>query len=425
MKHRWISTSLSLVVAGALGTALFLRDNSVAQIQNLPATVATAPIISNAVEYISPVNSFQSITWSSDELAAMPRAVVVVAGTTLPFRWAHYVGGGGTWSADWGTINSNGDYTAPAFLPPFGTDTISYHRSDGFTELIELRIVPNPNINNSDKTAIKRVYWRSDGQAGTTANPVNNVSISHEGKFVPLATDEELPLLPQLADQLTPNITSYSATLVQHVPVKGFENLLDVSPIVVVYDSNNPVQVARVVPILSDSTIAMRYATEQDAPCSSEIETNNANSLSGNLVSAPKCKCKNAQITYDIQKVSLKEKRGPTVVTLGIVTAANTGTINANLAQAIGGSYSITISGSMNLLDRQWYYMYEQKRHKYQCRNGKPTYIGTDIRSKTDTHHFYTPWWAWAFDWSAGQLHTVPNQPELVEYGYWTDWTGA
>ena len=59
---------------------------------------------------------------------------------------------GGTWDSQFGTVDANGTYTAPSFTPPEGLDYVHYTDAGGNNVYISVRIMPNPDIPNSDKT---------------------------------------------------------------------------------------------------------------------------------------------------------------------------------------------------------------------------------------------------------------------------------
>lgn len=59
---------------------------------------------------------------------------------------------GGTWDTNFGTINTSAIYTAPRFTPPEGLDRIHYTDPNNNEVWINVRILPNPAILNSDQT---------------------------------------------------------------------------------------------------------------------------------------------------------------------------------------------------------------------------------------------------------------------------------
>jgi len=59
---------------------------------------------------------------------------------------------GGIWTPEFGTVDANGTYTAPSFTPPEGLDYVQYTDASGNDVFINVRIMPNPDIPNSDKT---------------------------------------------------------------------------------------------------------------------------------------------------------------------------------------------------------------------------------------------------------------------------------
>lgn len=59
---------------------------------------------------------------------------------------------GGTWSANFGTIDASGIYTAPSFTPPEGLDRLHYTDPNSNDIWINVRVLPNPAIPNSDQT---------------------------------------------------------------------------------------------------------------------------------------------------------------------------------------------------------------------------------------------------------------------------------
>lgn len=58
---------------------------------------------------------------------------------------------GGAWDTQFGTVDPNGVYTAPSFTPPEGLDRIHYLDPQGDDVYVDVRIMPNPAIPNSDQ----------------------------------------------------------------------------------------------------------------------------------------------------------------------------------------------------------------------------------------------------------------------------------
>ncbi len=75
-------------------------------------------------------------------------AIKVPAGTNYRLKTEN-VSGGGIWSATFGTIDSSGNYYAPAYMPPFGTDEIKYV-AGGVESRLVVVIEPNSSLPNSD-----------------------------------------------------------------------------------------------------------------------------------------------------------------------------------------------------------------------------------------------------------------------------------
>lgn len=59
---------------------------------------------------------------------------------------------GGTWDASFGTVDASGTYTAPSFTPPEGLDRIHYLDPQSNDVYIDIRVLPNPDIPDSDQT---------------------------------------------------------------------------------------------------------------------------------------------------------------------------------------------------------------------------------------------------------------------------------
>ena len=59
---------------------------------------------------------------------------------------------GGAWVSDFGTVDASGVYTAPSFTPPEGVDRLHYTDSASNDVWVTVRILPNPDIPNSDQT---------------------------------------------------------------------------------------------------------------------------------------------------------------------------------------------------------------------------------------------------------------------------------
>jgi hypothetical protein len=52
----------------------------------------------------------------------------------------------GYWSADWGTINQSGQYTAPSFMPPAGFDTVTFTYETGGEYRTSFQIIQQPGV---------------------------------------------------------------------------------------------------------------------------------------------------------------------------------------------------------------------------------------------------------------------------------------
>lgn len=63
---------------------------------------------------------------------------------------------GGTWDALWGSIQSNGTYTAPSNIPLGGLDTVTYTDPSPFQKvlILTLRVLPNPDIPGSENPRV-------------------------------------------------------------------------------------------------------------------------------------------------------------------------------------------------------------------------------------------------------------------------------
>ncbi len=363
------------------------------------------------IEQATPNTATNEIAWTQAELDKMTKAVLIMAGKTIQF---HHTNGqqitmSGTWQANWGTITTSGEYTAPVFMPPFGVDVITYTNSSGFSETITLRILPNPDLTDSEKTPIKRVSWRSDDQyrPEVFTNAADNIPGIHDPlpaneRVVALATDESLPLLDSYMGQQNLPAKIISNQSYNIVPVYGQQ--LSNSPIIVSNENNVSLALVSLVPQVSQTIAANRAAPIVDPdPCLG---------------------CTAGEIKYDEQQPSGPTITGPTAIILGTATRSDQGNINGKIGELLGGAYTITITIAISLVDQQTFYDYSQKRHKYQCRNKKWICIGTEVRKRRDIHHKYSPWWAWILDW-------VPGRPvgglkgTYVEKGDYSEWGGA
>lgn len=119
-------------------------------------------------------------SYSAAELATMPTVLLLEAGKKLPLRLNPAAKGFGpqaTWRARFGAIDSQGNYTAPPYMPAFGEDTITYEDLTARltkTVRITVRILPNPAIPGSKDTpyihssAISKVFMSRSNQINTS-----------------------------------------------------------------------------------------------------------------------------------------------------------------------------------------------------------------------------------------------------------------
>ena len=133
--------------------------------------------------------------WTTEETRRMIPVALVQAGDVLelfvvPNRTSQP---GGTWEAVFGTITAHGVYTAPSFMPAMGLDTITYHSPNGWLEIVDIRIVPNPKIPGSDQTpylSCPKEIYQGNYKPAVPAS-------AHTGKTVfRTAKENESPMSP-------------------------------------------------------------------------------------------------------------------------------------------------------------------------------------------------------------------------------------
>jgi hypothetical protein len=72
-----------------------------------------------------------------------------MAGVTYDFNTFVPQGATGTWIARFGSIDSNGNYIAPSYMPPGAEDRITYHDTSGKFLVMSVHIRANPHIVDS------------------------------------------------------------------------------------------------------------------------------------------------------------------------------------------------------------------------------------------------------------------------------------
>lgn len=189
--HRcpWQRGTARVAVLGAvaallgLGTFALQREASSTPVTAIP--VATTTAATGALDACqAPLMSMIVGQPGIDEVENMEQVVLLQAGKTLALRvLATSKGGfaspertatiqaGGTWSADFGTINQNGDYVAPPHTPPFGLDTVKYEDRQGTEVHLQIRILPNPALPGSGSTPYVQAPWSVDGSTPPVPYP--------------------------------------------------------------------------------------------------------------------------------------------------------------------------------------------------------------------------------------------------------------
>lgn len=316
----------------------------------------------------------------------------------------------GVWSADWGTITATGQYTAPAFLPPYGTDTVTYTTPQGISERVNVRVVPSAGLPESGQSPVKRVSWLSTDQyrpevflTGGDELPGIHDPLDPAQKVLAIGYDETLPALDGYLPHGQAPAYQISSSAYRRVPTVG-STLLTESPILM-EETGSPVAVVALLPNPSQAVVESRTTPiTEETPCPSG--------------------CVEGEVEPQEQQPSAPTITGPVPIGLGSVSKSDQGNINGKIGDVLGAAYTVTITAVINLVDQQTFYDYTQKRHKYQCQNKQWKYIGTEARKRRDIHHKYSPWWAWIVDW-------VPGRPKgglkgtYVEKGTWSDWGGA
>lgn len=100
-----------------------------------------------------------------------------MAGVTYQFRTnpASNLPSGGTWSCEYGTVTSSGDYSAPIFQPPWGQDTITYEAPNGDIARLDILITQNPSIPGSGYPKYIRVPAGTLATTSLEQNPTAEV----------------------------------------------------------------------------------------------------------------------------------------------------------------------------------------------------------------------------------------------------------
>ena len=92
-------------------------------------------------------------TYSPAEIAGLRTVLLLPAGASLPLSVAEPKSG--VWKAEFGIIDSKGNYTAPPYTPPSGEDEITFTENDKLnlkTFTVLVRILPNPSLPGSSHT---------------------------------------------------------------------------------------------------------------------------------------------------------------------------------------------------------------------------------------------------------------------------------
>lgn len=97
-------------------------------------------------------------SYSPREIATLPTSLLLQAGKKLPLivnTEQKNVKPGGTWSAEYGVVDKDGEYTAPPYTPQEGIDTLTYQAPQGSavnSVAVRIHILPNPQIPGSQYT---------------------------------------------------------------------------------------------------------------------------------------------------------------------------------------------------------------------------------------------------------------------------------
>lgn len=101
---------------------------------------------------------------------------------------------GGAWDTDFGTVDTDGAYTAPSFTPPEGLDRVHYADANGNDVYINVRILPNPSIPNSDKTPTVTFDYMTGNSSAQSSGQSPQAANTEDGPFAP--TGKTIVVLP-------------------------------------------------------------------------------------------------------------------------------------------------------------------------------------------------------------------------------------
>lgn len=194
-----------------------------------------------------------------------PTITKLMAGVTYQFRIdpQSTVPTGGTWSAQYGTVDAQGNYTAPTYQPPWGQDKLTYHAPDGIEESnLTILVAANPDLPDSGYPRYIRVPGNWDDHNNIEGNPQAQLISGADGSVVETgdlgSLAEEWPKLPTLDadDEVAgPPVTSDCTDLVADTTVPVGQEQMSAATVVaqdvvgsvsdalvVVLPANQPVQ---------------------------------------------------------------------------------------------------------------------------------------------------------------------------------------
>ena len=143
-------------------------------------------------------------------------AITIRVGERLDFALdpSKGISGGGTWQADYGTVTSDGHYTAPVWLPPQALDNVLYVAPDGRTLDLTVHLIARPGETPPPAPVVRYAFAstteanaqgsgptpaassagaaREAPSSGPTPDPLGDALQGFRGKAVVLADGEAM-----------------------------------------------------------------------------------------------------------------------------------------------------------------------------------------------------------------------------------------
>lgn len=273
------------------------------------------------------------------------------------------------WRARFGKISPRGKYSAPAFLPPWGLDEVSYERADGSAISFQIFLEANPTIPESAFPRYLRRTSRTLSVEGTATEPVYELHAGPKDRVIRLG--RLLDLLPE----------------------EGEISVLDEND---VYPRSIAVENNRALPVGSDGLAAVQSKVPDSSVWTSDGSASSvlvSTSLPQTVVGSPKlCSPKAPKMWPPPHKKctlpsGLHRLAGPLEPPTCKRAGRSTGTIegSGSLAQTIGSRFGIPVEPGTRYSFVRNHVEWSRSRRKavYRCVNGQCKFSHSETCTQT------------------------------------------